>query len=127
MPIYRNMVLAAVTLVLLAISACTAQCGKNISSEQVSDSFINKVWQVSKSEAIVPGTLYTFLADGTLVITSTGNKPGIGRWQMNGDKLSVTEAGLTYPVDMQLSDDTLILGYHNPAGITEITLVRADK
>ena len=58
--------------------------------------FVNKVWRVSKSSSVAPGTLYVFLSEGTLVITSPNSKPALGRWNYkNGAFTMVEEASLT--------------------------------
>ena len=47
-------------------------------------SFVNTVWRVSESSSVAPGTLYVFLSEGTLVITSPNSKPALGRWKYEG-------------------------------------------
>lgn len=42
-------------------------------------SFVNTVWRVSDLSSVAPGTLYVFLSEGSLVITSPNTKPALGR------------------------------------------------
>ena len=41
--------------------------------------FVNRVWKVSESSAVAPGTLYAFLSEGTIVIASEHGTPSFGR------------------------------------------------
>jgi hypothetical protein len=66
----------------------------------VAPSFINRVWQVEKSEQIPAGPLYTFFSDGVLVITSPGNTPLVGAWARTDSGLTMTEESITRPVDV---------------------------
>jgi hypothetical protein len=66
----------------------------------VAPSFVNRVWQVEKSEQIPAGPLYTFFSDGVLVITSPGNTPLVGAWARTDSGLTMTEEGITRPVDV---------------------------
>src|SRR4051794_26138264 len=56
--------------------------------------FVNRVWKVSKSSSVSPGTLYVFLSDGTLVITSRQSKPALGSWSTKDGGLIMVEEGL---------------------------------
>ena len=90
-------------------------------------SFVNRVWRVGTSSSVAPGTLYVFLAEGTLVITSPNGKPALGTWKYESGALTMVEEGIPYKVDvLQLSKDEFKIRSHNPGKPVEITLVSAD-
>lgn len=92
----------------------------------VKPDFINKVWEVSLSTGVAPGTLYAFLSDGTLVVTSPNSKPAFGAWTYANGKLTMIEEAQEYLTDIQsLSHEELRLKSHNPDGSIEIVLVPA--
>jgi hypothetical protein len=89
-------------------------------------SFVNKVWRVSNSSGVAPGTLYVFLSEGTLVITSPNSKPALGTWKYEGGALTMVEEGILYKVDiLNLSEDKFRIRSNNPGDPVEITLVPA--
>lgn len=91
-------------------------------------SFINKVWQVSKSNAVAPGQLYVFLSDGTLVIASPNSKPAFGSWTYKDGKLTMTEETRPYQTDiLKLAEDEFAIRMNNPGEAVEITLKPADQ
>jgi len=88
--------------------------------------FVNRVWSVRESTAVEPGTLYTFLGDGTLVIASEHGKPMVGSWKPRGDGLVMIEEGIAYDVDiLELAADELTVRSHNPGEPVVSTLVPA--
>jgi hypothetical protein len=88
--------------------------------------FVNKVWEVSVSTGVAPGTLYAFLSDGTLVITSPNSKAAFGAWTYTNGALTMIEESQEYKVDiLNLSHEELRLKSHNPGGSVEILLVPA--
>lgn len=90
-------------------------------------SFINKVWRVSEPSAVASGTLYVFLSDGTLLITSTRSKPALGTWTYARGALTMVEESIPYKVDiLNLSNDEFRIRSNNPGGSVEIPLVPAD-
>jgi len=90
--------------------------------------FVNRVWQVTRSSAVATGTLYVFLSDGTLVITSAGNKPMVGSWSRSGDGLVMVEESHPYQVDILKTDaDELVIRSHNPGEPVDIAMARADR
>lgn len=92
-----------------------------------SPSFINKVWRVSESSAVARGTLYVFLSDGTLLITSEHSKPALGTWRYAGGVLTMVEESIPYKVDiLNLSANEFRIRSNNPGGAVEIRMVRAD-
>lgn len=92
----------------------------------VKPGFVNKVWEVSLSTGVAPGTLYAFLSDGTLVITSPNSKAAFGAWTYTNGALTMTEESQEYKVDiLKLSHEELRLKSNNPGGSIEILLVPA--
>jgi hypothetical protein len=91
-----------------------------------SATFVNRVWRVDRSSAVSPGTLYAFLGDGTLVITSPGNKPLLGSWSHSGAGLVMVEDSISYPVDiLELTANSFSIRSHNPGEPVDIHLVPA--
>ena len=120
--------LAIVAIVL--ISACSDRPGPAEpprAETNASPSFINKVWRVSESSAVAPGTLYVFLSEGTLLITSEHSKPALGTWNQAGGVLTMVEESIAYKVDiLNLSEGEFRIRSHNPGRAVEIRLVSAD-
>jgi hypothetical protein len=88
--------------------------------------FVDKVWRVQASSAVEPGTTYTFLGDGTLVIDSPNGTPLHGSWSYDNEQLTMVEEGMRYPTDiLALDADMFRIRSHNPGGAVEITLVPA--
>ncbi len=86
--------------------------------------FVDRTWQVASSPQIQPGAHYTFYSDGRLEITSTGNQPLIGAWARTDSGLTMTEEGITYPVDvLELTADRFRIRMHNPGESVEIVFV----
>jgi hypothetical protein len=91
-------------------------------------SFVNRVWVVVASGGVAPGTLYVFLSDGALVISSKGNPPGVGRWSGSATGLVLTEEGRDYKADVvELTVDRFRLRVHNPGEPTDITFAPAAQ
>lgn len=85
--------------------------------------FAGKVWRAQAGGAVEAGTTYAFLDDGTLVIQSASGTPMVGAWAQADGKLTMTEEGVTYPIDvLQLDERTFRLRSNNPGGAVEITL-----
>jgi hypothetical protein len=73
---------------------------------------------------VAPGTLYVFLSEGTLLITSPNSKPALGTWKYEGGALTMVEEGIPYKVDiLRLSKDEFRIRSNNPGQPVEITLV----
>jgi hypothetical protein len=91
-------------------------------------SFVNKVWEVSQSSSVAPGTLYVFLSDGTLVITSQKSRPSLGTWKQAAGLLTMVEEGISYRVNVvKLTADEFVIISNNPGRAVEITLVPAPS
>jgi hypothetical protein len=90
--------------------------------------FVNRVWKVEKSSSVSPDTLYVFLSDGTLVVTSPHGKPSLGTWKSEGGKLTMVEEGLSYPVDvLALDASRFSIRSHNPGEPVDIEMVPAPS
>lgn len=90
--------------------------------------FEDRVWRVSESTAVAPGTLYTFLSDGTLVVASSGNPPSLGQWHYDHGSLTMVEEGQSYPTEiLALTAREFRIRSHNPGTPVDITLVSAAK
>ena len=91
-----------------------------------SPGFVDKVWRVARSSAQQPGTTYTFLSGGALVIDAPGGTPMTGAWRQVDGKLTMVEEGIAYPTDIvELDAAHLVLRSHNPGGSVLIPLVAA--
>jgi hypothetical protein len=89
--------------------------------------FVNKVWSVRTSTSVAPGTLYVFLVDGTLLITSSTGTPALGKWTHSGGVFTMIEEGVPYKVDiLSLSRDEFRIRSNNPGAPVEMTLVPAE-
>ncbi|MCL1634762.1 hypothetical protein M2650_08980 [Luteimonas sp. SX5] len=89
--------------------------------------FVGKVWEVKTSSAAAPGTRYSFLADGTLVIEAEGGAPGYGKWTYENGALTMIEEGISYPTDILKLDATAFeIRSHNPGAPVTISLVPAE-
>ena len=94
---------------------------------EVSPAFVNRVWVVSESKQVAPGDLRVFLSDGTLVMASLHAKPAFGRWRYEGGRLTITEEGQDYPVDiLSLSENAFRIRMHSPGEPVEILFKPAE-
>jgi hypothetical protein len=131
------MVLTTIARVLAAATACAALCGcvdravppaDRPAETKAAAGFVNKVWTVRESPGVAPGTLYVFLSEGTLVITSRNSKPMLGKWTRDGTVFTMVEEGTAYKIDIvTLTADEFKILSHNPGGALEITLVPAPQ
>ncbi len=88
--------------------------------------FINRVWRVTESSAVAPGTLYVFLSEGTLLITSEHSTPMLGTWKHEDGILTMVEDSIAYKVDiLNSSPDEFRIRSHHPGGAVELRLVPA--
>jgi heat shock protein HslJ len=89
--------------------------------------FVNRVWKVSQSSSVAPGTLYAFLSEGTMVIASEHGTPSFGKWRQKEGTLTLVEEGLPYRTEiLRQSRDTFRIRMHNPGEPVEITFVPAE-
>ena len=90
--------------------------------------FVNRVWKVEKSSSVSPDTMYVFLSDGTLVVTSPQGKPSLGTWKSDAGKMTMVEEGLSYPVDvLTLDAGRFTIRSHNPGEPVDIEMVPAPS
>lgn len=114
------------------LSACSEPPAPSATSHQEAPEaavgFVNIVWEVSQSSSVMPGTLYVFLSDGTLVVTAPDIKPTLGTWRDDAGVLTMVEQGLPYQVDvLSLSRDEFNIRSHNPGQPAEMTLIPAER
>ncbi len=89
--------------------------------------FVNKVWRVTASSSVSPGTLYVFLSEGTLIVTSPDSRPSIGTWKFEDDALTMVEESIPYKVEiLALGGNEFRIRSHNPGTPVEITLALAQ-
>jgi len=89
-------------------------------------SFVNRVWEVAESEQVARGSLRVFLSDGTLVMASPHAEPAFGTWRYDDGRLTITDEGLEYPVDiLALSESAFRIRMHSPGEPVEILFVPA--
>ena len=120
----RVLVLATV----LLLSGCSrGDAPREQAAGQAADSaasFVDRVWRVERSSSVAPGTIYVFLSEGTLLITSSNSKPMLGTWSNKNGELTMVEEGIPYRVQvLHLSPDQFRIRSHNPGEPVEITLV----
>ncbi len=125
-----------VRLLTMALAAALAAgCGERpapaanpATSSKAPATFVNKVWSVRESPGVAAGTLYVFLSEGTLVITSPNSRPALGKWTYDQKILTMVEEGISYKVDiLTLTADEFEILSHNPGGALEITMVPAPS
>ncbi len=125
----------AITLILASGLALTGCSREGTPREQGHDgglgggalSFVNRVWEVESSSSVAPGTLYVFLSDGTLLITSAHGTPLLGSWRYAGRELTMIEEGRPYKVAiLQSSAGEFRIRITNPGEPVEIGFVPAS-
>ena len=114
----------------LLFSGCSREAAPRKQADHAGGSaatFVNRVWRVESSPSVAPGTIYAFLSEGTLVITSSNSKPLLGKWNYVNGNLTMFEEGIPYRVEvLHLSHDQFKIRSHNPGEPVEITLVPAE-
>jgi hypothetical protein len=128
---FLGMIVAA----MLAVSGCspsTSSSGRPAAASGAAAStapatFINRVWVVAESEQVAGGELRVFLSEGTLVMASSHGTPAFGTWSYEGGRLTITEEGLTYDVDiLELSPDVFRIRIHSPGEPVVIRFVPVE-
>jgi len=132
MPTPSGRIVRALAIVVAGV--CLAVCGERPgqtatrAADTKAAGFVNKVWTVRESPGVAAGTLYVFLSEGTLVITSPNSRPAFGKWSYDGKILTMIEEDIPYKVDiLKLTADEFKILSHNPGGTLEITLVPAPQ
>lgn len=91
-------------------------------------SFINRVWVVAESQQVAPGELRVFLSEGTLVMASPHGTPALGRWRHRDGRLTITEEGLSYDVEiLELSQNAFRIRIHSPGEPVDIRFEPAGQ
>ena len=119
--------IATLTL-LAALSGCGRREPAPAPAEPVPPPFVNTVWEVSRSSAATPGSLYAFLSDTTLVLTSPDGISTLGSWHYRDGGLTMIEKGRTYPVDIVAhTADSLAIVIRGPGAPVTATLIPAAR
>ncbi|MEO5987823.1 MAG: hypothetical protein ABIR01_02825 [Candidatus Eisenbacteria bacterium] len=83
---------------------------------------------MSQSSVVEPGSLYVFLSDGTLVLTSPHGRPAFGSWKAEGGGLTMVEEGIPYKVKVvELNQGEFRIKSYNPGQAVDITLVPTEQ
>jgi hypothetical protein len=95
-------------------------------ADSTAPAFADRVWRVTGSSAVETGSTYTFLTGGTLLMDSPHGTPATGSWSYTGGRLTMTEEGITYPVDIVLlQDNRFTIRSNNPGGAVMIEMTAA--
>ena len=124
--------------VVLSAAGCSSMSGKpggnDLVASEESDpthrlaALVNRVWTVRASNTVATGTLYVFLEDGTLLITSSYSEPALGQWQLQSGNLVLVEQGIRYPTEvLTVNPEELRLVVHSPGEPVHITLSSANE
>jgi heat shock protein HslJ/uncharacterized membrane protein len=134
--------LAVVAVSLLVLVACERSADKQsaatpaVEPAQVArpapaktpPTFVNRVWTVAESKQVAPGDTRVFLSDGTLVMTSPHATPAFGSWRYADGRLTITEEGHEYPVDiLDLSEGAFRIRMLSPGEPVEILFAPAEQ
>lgn len=115
-------VFGTIVVALIALSGCSPRdSSPGVSTEETVEaseatpaSFVNRVWVVAESEQVALGELRVFLSEGTLVMASSHATPALGTWTYEDGRLTITEEGLKYNVDiLELTEDTFHIRIHS--------------
>lgn len=139
--LYRNCfdlswIVTAMITALLAVSGCSPRdsspavsseaTGKEV-PEATPASFINRVWVVAESKQVASGEFRAFLSEGTLVMASPHSTPALGTWNWQDGRLTITEEGLKYDVDiLELTENTFRIRIRSPGEPVEIRFEPAE-
>jgi hypothetical protein len=89
-------------------------------------SFADRVWVVAGSEQVAIGELRVFLSEGTLVMASPYGTPSFGTWRVRDGRLTITEEGRPYQVDiLESSESDFRIRIHSPGEPVNIHFKRA--
>ena len=84
----RALVIALAAALVSACGERPAPAANSTTGSKAPPGFVNKVWAVRESPGVAPGTLYVFLSEGTLVITSPNSRPALGKWTYRPEESS---------------------------------------
>lgn len=83
---------------------------------------------VAESQQVAPGELRVFLSEGTLVMASPHGTPALGSWRYRGGRLTITEEGLPYDVDiLELRQSAFRIRIHGPGEPVDIRFEPAGQ
>lgn len=130
-------VLGAVFAAWLVVTGCGSQESSSTSpvrrsAEEVSAGgpmlFVNQVWVVAESPQLARGELRVFLSEGTLVMASAHGAPALGTWRYQDGRLTITEDGLQYRVDiLELNERAFRIRIYSPGAPVDIRFERAGR
>ena len=132
----RRLVVSAVAVAVMAACGSNAPTPKQqgpaagtaatVTATVPSPGWVNRIWRVQEGSDIPPGSLYVFLSDSTLLITSSTATPAIGRWTMTGNEMVMIEEGMSYRTEiLEQSAQRLVLRQHNPGGTVRLVFAPA--
>lgn len=108
--------------------AVASEDGQEPAATVDSTGFVNRVWRVAESPQVQKGSLRVFLSDGTLVMADPHAEPALGTWAMDTGKLTITEEGLTYSVEIvELSEQVFRIRIRGPGEPVDIRFEPATK
>lgn len=128
-------------LVVLALALCACSSGPRsdapdqtaqaptIPARSLETRLSNKVWLVSQPTDRAPGSMYIFLSDGTLMMTSCVETYRLATWRSEGQgRLLVTEdPGTSYQVNvLEVAERDLRLRFELRNDTFELTLRAAE-
>ena len=127
--------------ILVIALLCVAGCSSRDSSQEGSGraiteevstaaaaSFVNRVWAVAESQQVAPGELRVFLSEGTLVMASPHGIPALGSWRYRDGRLTITEEGLSYDVEiLELSQNVFRIRIQGPGEPIDIRFEPAGQ
>lgn len=133
----KSLILGFIVATVIAVSGCSPrdsapEVSTEATSEEVSTdnpaTFINRVWEVAESDQVALGSLRAFLSEGTLVMADPNSTPALGAWSFQNGRLTITEEGLEYDVDiLELTQDAFRIRIHNPGEPIEMRLAPAEQ
>lgn len=108
--------------------AAASEDGQDPDATVAPTGFVDRVWRVAESPQVQKGSLRVFLSDGTLVMADPHAEPALGTWAMDGGELTITEEGLTYPVEIvELSEQVFRIRIRGPGEPVDIRFEPATK
>ncbi len=121
---------------LLAVAGCASpdaspKASATATTEEVHTrapaSFIDRVWVVAESQQVALGELRVFLSEGTHVMASPHGTPALGTWRYRDGRLTITEEGREYEVDiLELKEDVFRIRIHGPGTPVDIRFKPAE-
>lgn len=133
----RVRTLGSLLVALLAVAGCSAKnSSQTVSGGETTQkaspgapaSFVNRVWVVAESKQVALGELRVFLSEGTLVMASPHGTPALGKWRHDAGRLTITEEGREYQVEiLELSQDVFHIQIHGPGEPVDIRFQSAGQ